>query len=61
MLPGFMPLAVVSLLIYSSAAAKERVNVLFFAVDDLCGWVDAMGYDQAITPKVDSLAHSGMH
>ncbi|MEE2935147.1 MAG: sulfatase [Planctomycetota bacterium] len=40
--------------------AESRPNVIFFAVDDLCDWVGAMGHDQAITPNMDSLARQGV-
>lgn len=40
--------------------AGERPNVIFFAVDDLCDWVGAMGHSQAITPNMDALAESGV-
>ena len=49
---GCLPLTPVS--------AKERPNVIFFAVDDLCDWVGAMGYEQAITPNIDALARQGV-
>ena len=36
--------------------AKGSPNVIFFAVDDLCDWVGAMGHTQAKTPNMDALA-----
>lgn len=44
----------------ASTSAQEPPNVIFFAVDDLCDWVNVMGHDQAITPHMDSLAKSGV-
>jgi arylsulfatase A-like enzyme len=49
-----------ALLFVSAVSAKERPNVIFFAVDDLCDWVGAMGHEQAITPNMDSLARRGV-
>ncbi len=34
--------------------------MILFAVDDLCDWVGAMGYKQAITPNMDALASRGV-
>jgi len=44
-----------------SAAAQERPDVLFIAVDDLNSWVGALaGHPQAKTPNIDALAARGM-
>jgi arylsulfatase A-like enzyme len=40
--------------------AKGSPNVIFFAVDDLCDWVGAMGHTQAKTPNMDALAKRGV-
>jgi arylsulfatase A-like enzyme len=42
------------------AHAAGKPNVIFFAVDDMCDWVGPMGYSQAITPNIDSLAKRGV-
>ena len=34
--------------------------MIFFAVDDLCDWVGAMGHTQAKTPNMDALAKRGV-
>ena len=44
----------------SPLLAKESPNVIFFAVDDLCDWVGAMGHAQAKTPNMDALAKRGV-
>ena len=41
-------------------AFAAQPNVIFFAVDDLCDWVGPLGYEQAITPHMDSLARRGV-
>lgn len=41
-------------------AAKERPNVIFFALDDLNDWINPMGCSQAITPNMDRLAKLGV-
>ena len=41
-------------------SAKGSPNVIFFAVDDLCDWVGAMGHTQAKTPNMDALAKRGV-
>jgi arylsulfatase A-like enzyme len=41
-------------------SAKGSPNVIFFAVDDLCDWVGAMGHAQARTPNMDALARGGV-
>ena len=54
-------LAALALGLVSPLSAKESPpNVIFFAVDDLCDWVGAMGYDQAKTPNMDALAQRGV-
>ena len=45
---------------HKSSAQKTPPNVIFFAVDDLCDWVGAMGYAQARTPNMDALARRGI-
>ena len=41
--------------------AKERLNVLFIAVDDLNDWVGCLGgHPQAKTPNIDALAKRGV-
>ncbi|MEZ6123905.1 MAG: sulfatase [Planctomycetaceae bacterium] len=45
-----------------SAAAEERPNILFIAIDDLNDWVGCLGgHPQAITPQIDRLAAEGMN
>ncbi len=45
----------------SGAAADERPNVLFIAVDDLNDWIGCMkGHPQAQTPNMDRLAARGV-
>ena len=57
-------LAFLALLIFGfahqSSAQKTPPNVIFFAVDDLCDWVGAMGHTQAKTPNMDALAKRGV-
>ncbi len=60
MLTRLITLVVASFLFASSASATDRPNVIFFAVDDMCDWVGAMGHAQAVTPNMDSLARSGV-
>ena len=44
----------------SHAAANEKPNVLFIAIDDLNDWVSFMGgHPQAVTPHMDALAKRG--
>jgi len=43
------------------AAAAERPNVLFIAIDDLNDWVGCLGgYPQVKTPNIDRLAKRGV-
>ena len=60
MLIRLLTLAVVTLLFVTRLPAKDPPNVIFLAVDDLCDWVGAMGYKQAVTPNMDSLARQGV-
>ena len=54
---SFAFLAALAIGLVPPVLAKESPpNVIFFAVDDLCDWVGAMGYDQAKTPNMDALA-----
>ena len=54
-------LLVLGLGFVSSLFAKESPpNIIFFAVDDLCDWVGAMGHAQAKTPNIDKLANRGV-
>jgi len=55
-----LTLATAAFLLASPALAENRPNVIFFAVDDLCDWVHALGHEQAITPNMDALARSGV-
>lgn len=49
------------LLLCSVAAAAERPNVLFIAIDDLNDWVGCLqGHPQVQTPNIDRLAKRGM-
>ncbi len=41
-------------------SANGSPNVIFFAIDDLCDWVGAMGHTQAKTPNMDALAQGGV-
>lgn len=51
----------VFILSLASAAAEEKPNVLFLAVDDLNDWVGCLGgHPQAHTPNIDRLAESGV-
>ncbi|MEM7011747.1 MAG: sulfatase [Verrucomicrobiota bacterium] len=44
-----------------SAAAEQRPNILFIAVDDLNDWIGCMGgHPQTLTPNFDRLAKSGV-
>ena len=43
----------------ASTSAAQRPNVIVFALDDLCDWVGPLGYEQARTPNMDTLARSG--
>lgn len=49
-----------SLCCLTMAYAKDKPNVLFFAVDDMCDWIGPMGYRQAVTPNMDRLARRGV-
>ncbi len=61
MLMRLMTLAFfVSMILATPASAQERPNVIFFAVDDLCDWVGALGHQQAVTPNLDALAKRGV-
>lgn len=40
--------------------SQDRLNVLFFALDDLCDWIGPLGYEQAVTPNMDRLAEAGV-
>ena len=40
--------------------AKRPPNVIFFAFDDLCDWVQPLGYNQAKTPNLQRLAEMGV-
>src|SRR5437764_2636735 len=45
----------------ATAAAAEKPNVLFIAVDDLNHWVGYLGRNpQTITPNIDKLATRGL-
>ena len=44
----------------ASPAKANQSNVIFFALDDLCDWVGPLGYQQAVTPHMDTLARSGV-
>ena len=44
---------------HASAAARERLNVLFIAVDDLRPLLRCYGHDEMVTPSLDSLAREG--
>ena len=45
-----------------SAAAKQRPNVLFLAVDDMNDWIGCLGTTpRAITPNIDKLAARGVN
>jgi len=57
----FAFLAALALGLVSPLSARESPpNVIFFAVDDLCDWVGAMGHTQAKTPNMDALAQGGV-
>ncbi len=40
--------------------ARRPPNVIFFAFDDLCDWVQPLGYNQAKTPNLLRLAERGV-
>lgn len=40
--------------------SDAKPNVIFFALDDLNGWINPLGYEQAITPNLDRLAKAGV-
>src|SRR5437762_1804245 len=42
------------------AAAADKPNVLFIAIDDLRDWVGFLGDKQAKTPNLDKLAAHGL-
>lgn len=44
----------------SKSNSPDQPNILFFAFDDLNGWINPLGYRQAITPNLDRLAESGI-
>ncbi len=49
-----------ALLLAGSAAAQERPNILFIAIDDLNDWVGPLdGHPQVKTPHMDRLARRG--
>ncbi len=49
-------------LLFQSAAAAKKMNVLFIAVDDLNDWVGVLeGNPQADTPNLDRLAERGVY
>jgi arylsulfatase A-like enzyme len=50
-----------ALLLGAPAAAADRPNVLFIAIDDLRDWVGYLGDEQAKTPNLDRLAARGLH
>jgi arylsulfatase A-like enzyme len=41
-------------------AGRQPPNVVFFAFDDLCDWVQPLGYNQAKTPNLLCLAEMGV-
>ncbi|BCX48195.1 iduronate-2-sulfatase [Haloferula helveola] len=54
-------LAVLLLVLTSTARAEQRPNVLFIALDDLNDWIGCMGgHPQTVTPNLDRLAAEGM-
>jgi iduronate 2-sulfatase len=53
------PIAIVSLLLLLPPAGA-RPNILFIAVDDLRPQLGCYGYEQMITPNIDTLAKRGM-
>jgi arylsulfatase A-like enzyme len=55
-----LTLALVTWLLATPLSAQDRPNVILFAVDDLCDWVGALGYEQAITPNMDAMARRGV-
>ncbi len=51
-----LSIVLLSLGLVDATSAQQRPNIIFFAVDDMCDWVGAMGYKQAKTPNIDALA-----
>jgi arylsulfatase A-like enzyme len=47
------------LLTITPGSFADQPNVIFFALDDLCDWVGPLGYQQARTPNMDTLAKAG--
>ncbi len=61
LLRGLLVVAILTGIAASDAAAAERPNVLFIAMDDLNSWIGCLGgHPQTITPNLDRLAKSGM-
>ncbi len=59
--PAMKRLCLLALLFATSAAAAEKPNVLFIAIDDLNDWVGVLGgHPQARTPNIDRLANRGV-
>ena len=53
--------AIIQLLVFTSASAKPKPNVLFIAIDDLNDWVGCLGgHPQTISPNIDELASKGL-
>jgi arylsulfatase A-like enzyme len=54
-------IACLSLTWAACSCAREKLNVLFIAVDDLNDWIgDLGGHPQSVTPNIDRLAQRGM-
>ena len=59
---SFIKTLVLSFLLIGSfgISAKENMNVLFIAIDDLNDWVGVMGGNSlTLTPSIDALAQRG--
>ena len=54
-----MKFLILSFFLISFASAKEKLNVLFIAVDDLKPMIGAYGFKQVKTPNIDTLAEQG--
>ncbi len=60
-LKSFLLIGLGTFLVSTPLTAKTASpNVIMFVVDDLCDWVGAMGYNQAVTPNMDALADNGV-
>lgn len=58
---SFALVVLITLAFVSNAAAAEKPNILFIAIDDLNDWVGCLeGHPQSLTPNIDRLADRGV-